>query len=209
MKILIINTHLTYPGWSEGKLNLAFMDLAKAFFVERGHQVAETFVERGYDPEEEVKKHAAADLVILQTPVNWFSAPWIYKKYVDEVFNVGLAKEVLLAGDGRTRQDPSRQYGTGGKMQGKKFMISATWNAPREAFDNPTANYTAARERMICSSISPPTTNSAATTFSRIMERSMSSRGTPTSRARWKITSGIWRNTAWPVSLFHSEVSLT
>ena len=84
-----------------------------------------------------MKKHVAADLVILQTPVNWFSAPWIYKKYVDEVFNVGLAKEVLLAGDGRTRQDPSRQYGTGGKMQGKKFMISATWNAPREVFDNP------------------------------------------------------------------------
>lgn len=22
-------------------------------------------------------------------------------------------------------------------MQGKKFMVSATWNAPREAFDNP------------------------------------------------------------------------
>jgi modulator of drug activity B len=77
MKILSINTHLTYPGWSEGKLNLAFMDLAKAFFVERGHQVAETFVERGYNPEEEVEKHVAADLVILQTPVNWFSAPWI------------------------------------------------------------------------------------------------------------------------------------
>ena len=48
--------------------------------------------------------------------MNWFSAPWIYKKYVDEVFNVGLTKEVLRAGDGRTRQDPSRQYGTGGKM---------------------------------------------------------------------------------------------
>ena len=45
MKILIINTHLTYPGWFEGKLNLAFMDLAKGFFVERGHQVASTFVE--------------------------------------------------------------------------------------------------------------------------------------------------------------------
>jgi NADPH dehydrogenase (quinone) len=70
MKILIINTHLTYPGWSEGKLNLAFMGLAKALFVERGHQVTETFVERGYDPEEEVKKHVTADLVILQTPVN-------------------------------------------------------------------------------------------------------------------------------------------
>ena len=47
------------------------------------------------------EKHATADLIILQTPVNWFSAPWIYKKHVDEVFNVGLAKEVLLAGDDR------------------------------------------------------------------------------------------------------------
>jgi len=139
MKILIINTHLTYAGWSEGKLNLTFMNVAKAFFEERGHQVAETFVERGYAPEAEVHKHVAADLVILQTPVNWFSAPWIYKKYVDEVFNVGLTTKSLLEGDGRTRQDPSRQYGTGGKMQGKKFMISATWNAPRETFDNPNS----------------------------------------------------------------------
>ena len=54
MNVLIINTHLTYAGWSEGKLNLTFMNLAKTFFAERGHEVAETFVERGYDPEEEV-----------------------------------------------------------------------------------------------------------------------------------------------------------
>src|SRR5271165_3498834 len=190
MKILSINTHLTYPGWSEGKLNLAFMDLAKAFFVERGHQVAETFVERGYDPEEQVKKYAAADLVILQTPVNWFSAPWIYKKYVDEVFNVGLAKEVLLAGDGRTRPDPSRQHGTGGKMQGKKSMICATWNAPREAFDNPNGVLYGGKGTADSSSTSRPTISSRATTFSRIMGSSIFSR-TPTSRARLKTTSGF------------------
>jgi modulator of drug activity B len=137
MRVLIINAHLTYPGWSEGNLNRAVMDVAKAFFAEHQYPVAETMVERGYNPEEEVEKHATADLVILQTPVNWFGAPWIYKKYVDEVFNVALAKKTLLEGDGRTRSDPSRQYGTGGKMQGRKFMISATWNAPRQAFDNP------------------------------------------------------------------------
>jgi modulator of drug activity B len=137
MNILIINTHLTYPGMSEGKLNLTFMDAAKAFFTERGHQVAETWVERGYKPEEEVAQHVAAELVILQMPVNWFGAPWIYKKYADDVFNAGFATKLLLEGDGRTRSDPSRQYGSGGKMQGKKFMVSATWNAPRDAFDNP------------------------------------------------------------------------
>ncbi|MBF0570960.1 MAG: NAD(P)H-dependent oxidoreductase [Candidatus Omnitrophica bacterium] len=137
MKILIINAHLNYSGWSEGKLNTTFRELAKTFFTERGHQVIETFIERGYDPQEEVQKHVAADVVILQMPVNWFGAPWIYKKYADEVFNLGLSSKVLLEDDGRTRKDPSKQYGTGGKMQGKKFMISATWNAPREAFDNP------------------------------------------------------------------------
>ena len=57
MNILLINTHLTYPGMSEGKLNLTFMNAAKAFFAERGHPVAETWVERGYKPEEEVAKH--------------------------------------------------------------------------------------------------------------------------------------------------------
>jgi modulator of drug activity B len=139
VKILIINTHLTYAGWSEGKLNLTFMERAQNFFIERGHEVAETFVERGYQAEEEVKKHEVADIVILQSPVNWFGAPWIYKKYVDEVFNAGLATKALLDGDGRTRSDPTRQYGTGGKMQGRSFMISATWNAPREAFGNADA----------------------------------------------------------------------
>lgn len=137
MNALLINAHLTYPGWSEGKLNLTFMEVARTFFQERGFQIDETFVERSYDPEREVEKHVAADVVILQTPVNWFSAPWIYKKYVDEIFNVALSKELLLSGDGRTREDPTRQYGSGGKMQGRKFMVCATWNAPRDAFDNP------------------------------------------------------------------------
>jgi NADPH dehydrogenase (quinone) len=116
---------------------MTLMQSAKDFFVERGHQVIETFVERGYTPQEELEKHVAADLVILQTPVNWFSAPWVYKKYVDEVFNAGLATKIMLEGDGRTRADASRQYGSGGKMQGKRFMISATWNAPRGSFENP------------------------------------------------------------------------
>ena len=32
--------------------------------------------------------------------------------------------------------DPTKQYGSGGKLQGRKFMICATWNASAEAFDN-------------------------------------------------------------------------
>jgi modulator of drug activity B len=137
MNALIVNAHLNYPDWSEGTLNNSMVDIAKSFLEEHGYTVAQTQVEAGYDPEEEVQKHVHADLVILQAPINWFGAPWIYKKYVDEVFNAGLHSKVMLDNDGRTRSDPNRQYGTGGHMQGKKFMIAATWNAPRETFSNP------------------------------------------------------------------------
>ena len=135
-KVLLINTHLSYPNWSEGKLNDESHQVAKDFFTSQSIQVLETKVEDGYVPEQEVEKHIEADIIILQTPVNWFGAPWIYKKYVDEVFNSGLTSQKFLAGDGRTRTDPTKQYGSGGKLQGRKFMICATWNAPEEAFDN-------------------------------------------------------------------------
>lgn len=136
-KVLLIDAHLNYPNWSEGKLNSAFYQVAKDFFLSESIQVIETKVENSYNPEEEIEKHLEADIIILQTPVNWFGAPWIYKKYVDEVFNIGLSSQKFLTGDGRTRTDPTKQYGSGGKLQGKKFMICATWNAPAEAFDNP------------------------------------------------------------------------
>ncbi|MFC4478853.1 NAD(P)H-dependent oxidoreductase [Flavobacterium chungangensis] len=136
-KVLLINAHLTYQGWSEGTLNNSFIQKAKDFFTTKGLEILETQIENGYDAEEEVEKHLLADIIILQTPVNWFGAPWIYKKYIDEVFNSGLNSQKFLSGDGRTREDLTKQYGTGGKMQGKKFMICATFNAPAESFDNP------------------------------------------------------------------------
>lgn len=135
-KVLLINTHLTYPNWSEGLLNDAFHQKAKDFFLEKGFEVLETKVENSYDADEEVEKHLQADIIILQTPINWFGAPWIYKKYVDEVFNSGLHSAKFLSGDGRTREDLTIQYGTGGKMQGKKFMVCSTWNAPKASFND-------------------------------------------------------------------------
>ncbi|WP_404986230.1 NAD(P)H-dependent oxidoreductase [Chryseobacterium sp. M5] len=135
-KVLLINAHLTYLNWSEGTLNASFINVAKEFFLSKGYEILETTVEKGYDADEEVEKHLEADIIVLQTPINWFGAPWIYKKYVDEVFNSGLHSAKFLSGDGRTREDVTRQYGTGGKMQGKKFMVCSTWNAPAESFND-------------------------------------------------------------------------
>ncbi|WP_228254829.1 NAD(P)H-dependent oxidoreductase [Aquirhabdus parva] len=134
--VLIINAHQFYEGISSGSLNQTLVETIKADMEQRGHTVQLTDIEQGYDIEAEVQKHVWADLIILQSPVYWFGTPWIYKKYVDEVFTAGLTDQRLLVDDGRTREDPSKQYGTGGKMQGKQYMLSLTWNAPEEAFGN-------------------------------------------------------------------------
>ena len=137
-KVLIINAHQKYEGFAEGKLNQTFVDAAKETLDVQCCEVKTTHIEKGYDIEEEIFKHEWADLVITQTPVYWFGAPWIYKKYIDEVFTAALVQGRLLIDDGRTRTDLSKQYGTGGLSQGKKFLLSSTWNAPRDAFDDNT-----------------------------------------------------------------------
>jgi NADPH dehydrogenase (quinone) len=135
--VLLINAHLVYPGLSEGKLNIAFSEAAKKYFTSKSYRVLETKISDGYDTEKEVEKFMQADVVILQTPVNWESTPWIYKRYVDDVFTSAMFSQKFLSGDGRSPKYPTRQYGTGDKMQGKRFMLSATWNAPKERFNDP------------------------------------------------------------------------
>ena len=135
--VLLINAHLNYPNWSEGALNASFYEKAKEFFVANNFKILETKIEDGYDVNEEVNKHLEANIIVLQMPINWFGAPWICKKYIDEVFNCGLQNKKFLDGDGRTRKDITKQYGTGGKMQGKKIMVSSTWNAPKASFNDP------------------------------------------------------------------------
>ncbi len=136
--LLIINAHQFYDGISSGKLNATMADVIRKEMAQRGYEVRETAIEAGYDINAEVDKHVWADLIVLQSPVFWFGMPWIYKKYVDEVFTAGLMQQKLLTDDGRSRDDLGRQYGSGGKMQGKQYMMSLTWNAPKEAFDDPS-----------------------------------------------------------------------
>ncbi|MCP3690233.1 MAG: NAD(P)H-dependent oxidoreductase [Gammaproteobacteria bacterium] len=135
-KLLVINAHRPYEGSSEGRLNKTMVGIIKEAMQTKGYEVKLTYLENEYDINEEIEKHLWADIIITQAPVYWFGTPWIYKKYIDEVLTTGLVQQNLLADDGRTRDDPNRQYGTGGKMQGKKYMLSLTWNAPSTAFGN-------------------------------------------------------------------------
>jgi modulator of drug activity B len=134
-KILLLNGGKQFAH-SDGRYNATLHDAAVAYLDRAGFDVKTTFIDGGYDAEEEVQKILWADLVIYQMPGWWMGAPWTVKKYLDEVFTAGHGS--LYANDGRTRSDASQKYGSGGLIHGKKYMLSLTWNAPQQAFDDPT-----------------------------------------------------------------------
>jgi len=133
-KILLVNSGKAF-SISKGQLNLTFHNVAKEYLLSNGHTVLETHVDSGYDIKAEVQKILDADVLIHQFPFWWMAYPWITKKWIDEVFMEGGGK--IYTSDGRHSDNPTKNYGKGGLMQGKKVMMSITTNAPIEAFDDP------------------------------------------------------------------------
>ncbi len=135
-KVHILNGHQPYP-FASGRLNAAFVERACERLADRGYEVRVTEIAKGYDVESEVANHRWADFVIMQFPVNWMGVPWSFKKYMDEVYTAGMDGR-LSNGDWRSREAPKANYGMGGTLNGRKYMLSLTFNAPREAFDDPS-----------------------------------------------------------------------
>jgi len=134
--ILLLNGAQPYE-FAPGTLNATLVDRARTALEAQGHAVRGTTVAEGYDANSEVESHVWADTVIMQFPVNWMGVPWSFKKYMDEVYTAGMDGR-LCAGDGRTAEAPKSNYGLGGTLTDTKYMLSVTFNAPREAFDNPS-----------------------------------------------------------------------
>ena len=131
MNILLIDGGKAFAH-SAGRLNHTLHQVARDTLSALGHHVRETVIDDGYDIHQEVEKFQWMDAVIWQMPGWWMHEPWTVKKYMDEVFTAGAG--TLYANDGRHRVSPTEGYGTGGLLQGRRHMLSLTWNAPREAF---------------------------------------------------------------------------
>lgn len=134
--ILIINGHQYYP-FSEGKLNGTLVDKAASLLEGKGHKTRLVTMSETIDVEKELENHQWADIVILQTPVNWMGVTWSFKKYMDEVYTAGMGG-ALCVGDGRTEEAPKKNYGMGGTLTNTKYMMSLTFNAPEESFNDAT-----------------------------------------------------------------------
>ncbi|PUZ27885.1 modulator of drug activity B [Chitinophaga costaii] len=133
--IFIINGGQAFAH-SSGRFNQTLTAATAAFFEAQPGFAVKTGNTQDYEVAEEVAKYVWADVVIYHTPIWWFQVPHGFKKYIDEVFTAGHNAGIYHS-DGRSSKDPAINYGTGGQLHGRKYMITSSWNAPREAFTLP------------------------------------------------------------------------
>lgn len=135
MKIFVINggQHFAHSG---GTFQKTLTQWTVNFFEqELKAEVKVTDINDDYDVEEEVGKYVWADVIVYHTPVWWFNMPYKLKEYIDKVFTAGH-ENGIYRNDGRSRRsdNPKLHYGTGGMLQGRRYMLTSSWNAPIEAF---------------------------------------------------------------------------
>lgn len=133
-KIFVINAGQRF-GHSEGSFNKELVNWTLEYFNKSENcEIKTTSISDGFDVKEEVAKFVWADIIIYHTPIWWFSLPHDFKKYIDLVFEEGGQTKQIYVSDGRRSSNPKMNYGKGGALQGKKYMITTSWNAPIEAF---------------------------------------------------------------------------
>lgn len=130
--IFIINGAHTFAH-SGGKFNKTLFNNSMSYFKTLNYNVKTTEVGSNYDAKNEVEKFKWADIIIYHTPIWWFQIPFGFKKYLDVVFTEGHQNGIYKS-DGRSRSNPEINYGTGGLMHGKKYILTTSWNAPKTAF---------------------------------------------------------------------------
>lgn len=137
--VFVINAHEEYD-FAKGELNRTLTEMALEHLNQCGYETQLTTMKDEWQVDSEIEKHVWADAVILQSPVNWMGVPWSFKKYMDFVYSYGMDGR-LCNGDGRTRSDPGKQYGSGGTLGGTKYMLSLTFNAPQESFNDASQEF--------------------------------------------------------------------
>ncbi len=65
MKALVINGHVRWPQIAEGKLNQTIFEESIAAFREKGYEILETTIDKGYDVPQEVEKWINADFILF------------------------------------------------------------------------------------------------------------------------------------------------
>lgn len=120
----VLLSDLYAMGWKAGVDAEDFLDRQDPARLDIVHESGHAYRtgSQSADIEREQKKLLAADLVLFQFPLWWFSMPAILKGWIDRVFAYGLAYGYRDAGN-------NFRYGEGG-LADKRALISTTVGGP-------------------------------------------------------------------------------
>lgn len=114
--ILIVSGH---TDLHDSVANKKILDmLAEQLPASRQALLSELYPDFAIDAAAEQEKLLWADVIVLQFPVFWFSAPSILHRWMEQTFLHGFS-----------------HGSTGDKLRGKKLVLSYTTGAPAEVMD--------------------------------------------------------------------------
>lgn len=137
--ILIINGAKKFAH-SNGQLNDTLTEVADGTLRDLGHDVRIVRADSDYDVKAEVQNFLWADVVIWQMPGWWMGAPWTVKNIL-MMYSPKVMERCMpaMAVPAKIRQ----KYGSGGLVQGKKYMLSLTgthqWKPSPKKINSSTA----------------------------------------------------------------------
>jgi glutathione-regulated potassium-efflux system ancillary protein KefF len=106
-----------HPNWAESRVNRQLLDEASAVGRVTVRDLYGAYPDYDIDVAAEQAAVAAADLVVLLHPIQWYSMPALQKLWLDEVLAYGWA------------------YGPGGTvLQGKDLWLAATTGGPESSY---------------------------------------------------------------------------
>lgn len=122
MKVLVISGH---PHLENSIANATIINELKTLDNIEVRDLGALYPDLNINVAAEQEALLAADVIIWQFPVYWYSVPSLLKKWQEDVFAHGFA------------------YGSNAKLGGKKFIVSGTTGSPVEVYNPGQAqNYT-------------------------------------------------------------------
>ena len=113
-RVLVLFAH---PAFEKSRINRRLLDAVRDLEGITIHDLYETYPDFLIDVAAEQRRLVAHDVIVLQHPFYWYSAPALVKEYLDLVLEHGFA------------------YGsTGRALEGKVFVNATTTGGPEAAY---------------------------------------------------------------------------
>ncbi len=106
-----------HPNWRESRVNRRLLDMARSVARVDSNDLYTRYPDYFIDVAAEQARLAAAQLIVLLHPIQWYSMPALQKLWLDEVLTYGWA------------------YGAGGDaLRGKDLWLVATTGSPSDSY---------------------------------------------------------------------------